>query len=255
MTYLLTTNQNTLGHGISPMETQVSIAPFTRGFIIYITLGATGLISRQFYYNFDSVIRNQQKFEEKVIAEGLPGFDEADLSKPAYQRGQFPKIFEINMNLINFGWVPCHVTYILDRTPFRFFDTDSTGGVNSLIQPIVFRRDKISNNTIEQYDPNHCFFNLNTETVGDISYLRFDNFMLNADGSGLPNKPANMNQWDDYKQKYCVDIYVDMQQHRLGLAVDPDINKLAYAIADVNPPLVVIFDPLQDNGGAGGPPN
>lgn len=260
MTYLLTTNQNTLGHGDSPLKHKPIHRSFRRGFIIYITLTPNGLMSRQFYCNFNRTgIASQYLFENILLRAGATIFDERDLRLPHHRRGQYPKVFEKNMNIVNFGWRPCKVTYILDRTPFKFIDIPNNQDENGPTQPVIFRRDKFIDGTIQQFEANHSFYNLQTETVGDISYLRFDNFMLKADGSSLPRQPSSTSDWENHRQKYCTDIYVELDQQRFGLSADPGIviagQSAESIIADTNPPLVTIFDPLQDNGGLGGPPN
>jgi hypothetical protein len=269
MAVFFTSNQLTLGNGQPPTRAKTFSENFTRGFIVYINMVNDGLMTRQFYYNFDEEIKNQDDFEKAVLKAAIDEFKYDYVNKPAHSREQFPYVFALNADVVNYGWTPCKVSYIFDDSHFQFLMPDETGDAFSLRQSVVFRRDKIVVDRNESaptsklqnyFRSNHSFFNLTGEQDDKVSFLRFDNFMqIDENGNGLPPRPRSIVEQEKIRWDFCMDIYVDVRQSRAGafetLVQDQcGTNVVEQESVTSTSWLTIVFDPPQGNGGSGGPP-
>lgn len=259
MPEIKTTNRLSPIHGASPVETRTGFPLIARGFIIYLEIGTGGIFARTLYKDYDATISDQAAFEKAVIAAAntLPRLPKG---------GEFPRaVWDNQITSINFGWTPCHVTYILNVPFAEFVDHDPR---QPDIQPVVFRDDKVVIDdlgvaTTPNYQKNYSFFNLTIDSVNGASVLRMDNLMLiNATGTPLGPEPSNPHA---RKLEYCMDILIRFNQMRLTQIVQSlttgkqaDENESLEGHFVIEPEflksVIIVFDPPQDNGGGSGPP-
>lgn len=264
MDEILTSNQLTGIYGQEPAKKQP--IELTRGYIVYLEMfGATGqggIYTRTFYLDFPSntEIPDQLAFEKAVIAKANSG----GLKGMAKSGRAYPEIFDDQIQTVHFGWRPCHVSYILNSASCKFVDKDAA---QRLIQPVVFRRDKVvidetGKAGIQRYRANHSFFNLETDSVDGASILRFDNLMLvNAAGDRLGQAPTDAAEKESKRFDYCMDIHIRVGQNKPLAHALADLEETAVASAPLIEPqfldrtVTIVFDPPQTNGGGSGPPD
>jgi hypothetical protein len=137
-----------------------------------------------------------------------------------------------------------------------------------LIQPVVFRRDKVvidssGKAAVRRYRANYSFYNLNTDHVEGASILRFDNLMFkNADDEPLGKMPTDPARRAADRIDYCMDIHIVVDQDRLmdslsaKHAADSSDNQASplFDIGSLHKTVTIVFDPPQSNGGGSGPP-
>lgn len=261
---IVTTNQLTAIHGVEPVRKKT--ADLKRGYIVYLEMfgpdGTGGIYARTFYVDYSpGGIEDQLAFEKTIIAAAKKGDFEG---KPA-TRGQYPEILDDQIQSVDFGWRPCRVSYIL-RSAFGVFV--AADEAQPLIQPVVFRRDKVvidpaGKASIQQYLANNSFFNLETDSVDGASVIRFDNLMLiSATEDALGDPPADFSERLAKRFEYCMDIHIQVDQQRLlGLLT----AAAPMAGGSEHPPIIepaflgktttIVFDPPQTNGGGSGPPD
>jgi hypothetical protein len=277
MPILKTTNALTAAHGYSPLAER-SFAEkgfFERGWVVYIEMRTDALLRvRQFYQNFDpekSSLEQQKTFENDVIAmskgedydsaDSIPAKKGFDLSlvnqgDPINKKPfslETPYAFYDNLDRVDFGWRPCHVTYILSNEAYAFMEPDGQNPELGPNQPIVFRSTKVVEEKPGKYLeaeflPNYTFFNENVDNVSAeaISFLRFDNFMLDEKGKQI----KRVGREKDRKWDYCIDIYV-----RVPLLRFKKYAKLAEGLPGNTYPersLMIVFDPPHTGGGGQG---
>lgn len=143
---------------------------------------------------------------------------------------------------ISFGWEPCYVVYFLDEELWKFHPFPD----DPLVETIVFRKNKMTLNektgllVKREYTKNNSFFNFKRGEFDGRQLIRFVNFMRDENGEKIvaPDPRSDPSGWNAWE--YCMDIYICLQYH--------------FSENGQNKWLTVIVDPVQDNGGTGGPP-
>jgi hypothetical protein len=271
--FLQTTNALTAAHGHSPLRPRTP-ANFERGWVIYLEITANAFLrARQFYQDFTgpvSSVEQQRQFEQNVVANSrLPENDPMSGPPPAKfgfdltlvdeangrTKQPFPYAFYATLDRVDFGWKPCHVTYILANSYYNFLEPSATTPETSLSQPVVFRSSKVveenQRGIVEgEYSPNYTYYNLTVDNTSEqnYSFLRFDNFMLDENGSPISRGAGGEIQrvW-----KYCMDMNVRVPSRKLN-----SLHRALAAKSANNPiprsSLIVVFDPPNTNGGGMG---
>ena len=264
MDEIVTSNQLTGIFGRTPCDKNGG-EDLKRGYIVYLEIlgnaGNGGIYARTLYKDFpDADKKHHLQFEKDVIAKGNAG----GLKGPATLKDPFPAIFDDQIQTVNFGWTPCRVSYILNA-PFGAFVANDPA--QPLIQPVVFRRDKVVIDEfgkvgIKTYRANHSFFNLEVEPVDGASVLRFDNLMLiNANGDALGIAPADETERKSKCYDYCMDIHIMLNQKRLMALfsapslVEGETRPAIFEPEFLQKTVTIVFDPPQSNGGGSGPPD
>jgi hypothetical protein len=192
------------------------------------------LLAKQFHEPLNG--RTIAQAEQEILAKARPG-------------GNDSTVVEYGLEVLDFQDHCCYVTMALDKQYWHFFPDAGQPDAPA----IVFRRNKIvidvdGEVVLEEYDPNHSFYNFENTTVPDgsdgVSAIRFINF-FKKDKWGAPEYVrSNMQAEAEQKKqnRYALDIYVRMPFYRPNNLAP---NKWA---------TVVIDPPTPPRGGGGGPP-
>lgn len=235
-------------HGDSPIERGPKL-PEKRIVLIYFAFAETGVSAKQYYYDLHDAQPGQEhlRTHEDVIRAVIAAKGGGNVSQPGKPK-PFPEAFDRGASVVNFGWQPCHVVYILDDPNYTLQQSDNDGNEKSLNQPVVFRESKIVKEgggyVKKSYKKNRTFYNLRTEDRGDASLIRFDNIIRGPDDVLLGGRPADPRDQEAKKDEYCMDMHIEIRQNRKTILGD-----------DALPDVTIIFDPPQSNGGTGGPPD
>jgi hypothetical protein len=255
MSGLLTSNQLSLIYGNSPTRVSGNSNGLWRGFVIAISITANGIRGEVYYRDFPDPHQSdvyQIEFERVVIA------------------GTAGKPFKEDISRIDFGWSPCHVSYVL-LSPFaRFIDSGTINQQETHFPSLIFRRDKIvlvedtdptskfsRKAAIQQYIANHSFSDLKFDEYNGCTILRFRNEMkVNALGEDLGRPPSDQQQKKRRRFDYCMDIPIEINAMRMVELLGQTSfgsNGLP-AVSATKEPIIIVFDPPQGNGGGNGPP-
>jgi hypothetical protein len=259
MTQVLTSNQVTLIHGFPPNEKREA-SKIDRGFIVYLeVLGPSGgLFARTFWtkYGFDGAPVDQREFVKKILSlADTGGMKNIKLDDGPFTASEV-HAFRDDISSIKFGWKPINVSYVLNTPYVKFQSVDTT---KPLQQPIIFRRDKVVKGNVEEYLPNHSFFNLDSYAVGDATILEFSNFMLvDVLGTSIGEPPADESDMATKFYPFCLDIPMEFNQAKIFsdfLPMDGEPSEeRARPDGGILNTITFVFDPPQGNGGGGGVP-